>query len=375
MSSRSIDLIGVVAAVVTWAAVGAAGLAGLGIRPDVPLWWLGYAGYALVLLPLCLSLALPRRLVHGLLAAQFALGLVCFTMFPFGPTGVALVLTAIMLASHLPIRVAFLLVGAQTGLGMLGGILLNPEEGYPQVATICIVYLGFQLFAFLMVLANRKEVAAREAAERARAALARAQAQLAARSRDEERLRIARDLHDTLGHQLTALALNLEVLAHTAAPPADEQARNCRDLAKEVLGQVREVVGQLREPRQDLAARIAELVPALPRPHLALDLDPDLGVLTPAQVDAVARLVQEALTNSAKHSDAATLTVQVRAAAQRIQVRAHDDGAGRPRIVPGNGLRGMAERFTALGGRAAWSGEDGFTIEAQLPTTVPVGVR
>ena len=375
VSESRIDLIGIIAAVLTWVAVGAAAFLGVGIE-GTPLWWAAYLGYAAVLVPLCLTREYPRPLLAVMLSVQLALGVIVFVLSPFGPTGVALVTTACMLAVWLPARLAVAGMVGQTLLALVAGVVHQPRTESASIVTICIVYFGFQLFAFLMVIASQRESAARQAAERAQAALHRAQAQLAARSRDEERLRISRDLHDTLGHQLTALALNLEVLAHTADEASAAQARNCRDLAKDVLTQVREVVGQLREPRpEDLAARLADLVPTLPRPRLDLQVDPQLGRLDPTAVDAVARLVQEALTNSARHSRATVLSVRVLRDADGITVEARDDGAGSDVIVPGNGLRGMAERFAALGGTAGWAGGDGFTVRAQLPAAVPVGAR
>ena len=375
MFQSRIDVIGVLAAVLSWAAVGAAGVTGVGVDAG-PVWWAAYTGYAVVLTLLCVPLDHSRTVQALLLGIQLVLGLVVFVTSPFGPAGVALVTTACMLAVWLPFRWAVSGMVGQTVAAAIAGIVIHPDEPAVALVTICGAYFGFQMFAFLMVLSNQREAAARQAAEQAQAALCRAQTQLAARSRDEERLRIARDLHDTLGHQLTALALNLEVLAHTADEPSATQARNCRDLAKDVLGEVRDVVGQLREPRpDDLGARLAGLVPSMPRPRLALDIDPDLGPLDAGSADAVARLVQEALTNSARHSQSSVLSVQVRRTPGGLRVEAHDDGAGSATVVPGNGLRGMAERFAALGGTATWAGTDGFTIRAELPLAVPVGAR
>jgi signal transduction histidine kinase len=272
------------------------------------------------------------------------------------------------LSSYLPLRAAAWAIVGQTVIGCTVAELVEPV-GLRPVISIALAYLGFQIFAMLMIHALRSEEQARTAAELAQTALREAQAQLAERWRDEERLRIARDLHDTLGHQLTALALNLEVAAHTTTGPASEQVRLCRDLAKGLLADVREVVGTLRESRSArLIEKILDRAPGLPRPELTLAIDPDLHV-GDRHAEAIARLVQESLTNSARHSDAGVLQVTVVRTQDRLDVTATDDGAGCPTVVAGHGLRGMRERFEALGGGVRYCGTDGFVVRGWLPGT------
>ena len=122
--------------------------------------------------------------------------------------------------------------------------------------------------------------------EKAHGRLATAHVLLSERSRSEERLRIARDLHDAIGHQLTALSLNLEVASHLAAGPVAEPVAQSRDLAREVLRDIREVVSQLRDPSPDLVAELQRLAQVITSPRTKVDVDPAIESL-PTEVRQV----------------------------------------------------------------------------------------
>ena len=127
-----------------------------------------------------------------------------------------------------------------------------------------------------------------------------AQERLAESSRTAERLRIARDLHDAIGHQLTALAVNLDVAARTVSGPGADQVRLSRQAAKDLLGDVRDVVGQLREFPEDLKRTLIALARSVARPVVALDIDDPLVVTDPRRREALVRCVQEVVTNAAR---------------------------------------------------------------------------
>jgi signal transduction histidine kinase len=370
VSDEGLDRLGAWAGLLGWAAVSLPVLLGDPAAAPGPLWWLSYlANGALFALTSTPAVSRRRRLVLGLLAAQVAAGLTTFVLDPgYGFSAVLLVVNAASAAFLLPLRATLWLVAAQAVVATAMGISrAGTDEVAPEI-TEGLVYGGLQLFAVLMVETGLREARAREALAVANRELAEAQAQLAESSRATERLRIARELHDLVGHQLTALAVNLEVASHLADGPAGVHVDRSRALAKGLLGDVREVVSQLRDPF-DLATALRTLGSAVPQPQMHLELDPQLAVADPRHAQALLRCVQEIVTNTVRHADARNLWVEVTNVGGETVVRARDDGRGSDPVCPGNGLTGMTERLAELGGRVSYrSGpQQGFSIVATLP--------
>ncbi len=259
-----------------------------------------------------------------------------------------------------------------------------------------ISYYALMFFATIMVSIAVRESAASQlsleattklaaANERLRAAnreLAQAQAQLARQRVDEERLRIARDLHDTIGHQLTALTLNLEVAAHIVEGRATPHVEQSRELAKGILGDIRQVVSRMRDPGVGIEPEVRRLADNVSAGiDVQVHVDERLDVLPPAAAEAVVRVVQEGLTNTARHSGASHAWVRValessgptpsagEPGAERVAVEVRDDGRGAGAIAPGNGLLGMTERLRAIGGTLRWAAPaaGGFHLMAHIP--------
>lgn len=259
-----------------------------------------------------------------------------------------------------------------------------------------ISYYALMFFATIMVSIAVRESAASQlsleattklaaANERLRAAnreLAQAQAQLARQRVDEERLRIARDLHDTIGHQLTALTLNLEVAAHIVEGRATPHVEQSRELAKGILGDIRQVVSRMRDPGVGIEPEVRRLADNVSAGiDVQVHVDERLDVLPPAAAEAVVRVVQEGLTNTARHSGASHAWVRValessgptpsagEPGAERVAVEVRDDGRGADAIAPGNGLLGMTERLRAIGGTLRWAAPaaGGFHLMAHIP--------
>ncbi len=318
---------------------------------------------------------------EGLLTAvQVLLGLGLVFLVPdYTMMPVLLVVGVVAAAYQLTLRQTLLLVAVQTAaVWVASSIGSAGNAGYGWIAAL--VYAGLQLFAVVMVDAQRKEAQARKALDVLNAELqerndelARAQHRLAAASRSAERLRISRDLHDTVGHQLTALALHLEAAAHLASgTAAEEPVAGSRDMARSLLGDVRRVVGQLRDEPPggtDLGGALHRLAVSVPRPVVRLRLDENMPTLSAEQVEAVLRGVQECITNAARHSDSATLTIDVFHEDDEVLVRAVDDGRGALRLREGNGLTGMRERFAALDGLVTvrTAPGQGFRVVARFP--------
>jgi signal transduction histidine kinase len=211
-----------------------------------------------------------------------------------------------------------------------------------------------------------------EEAERTREETARHRA-------DEERLRIARELHDSLTHQISIIKVQSEVAVHVARKRGEEVPAALLAIQEAGREATRELRATLEALRDDSTSppRGLDHVPELVERARSIGLDATLtieggGHDVPAAVGrTVYRIVQESLTNIARHSDAATASVRIDCRPDVLAVRIDDDGRSGPDAVPvpGVGLLGMRERVTALGGRlrAEPRGEGGFTVQAELP--------
>lgn len=250
-----------------------------------------------------------------------------------------------------------------------------------------LLYGGFSMFIFVTSLVARQQTQARDEQRRLNSELRATRALLAESARVNERTRISRELHDLLGHQLTALTLNLEVAGHLAEGQALDHVKRSHALAKLLLGNVREVVSQLRETGAiDLAAALRPLTENVPSLDIQLEIEDPLNVEDPQRAHVLLRCTQEIITNAVRHAGARHLWIKVyREAPDRVVVEARDDGVGADMVNVGNGLRGMRERLQQCGGRLqveTLPGE-GFRLRATVPATVlvaaltkvPEGVR
>jgi signal transduction histidine kinase len=203
--------------------------------------------------------------------------------------------------------------------------------------------------------------------------------QSALRRADEERLHIARELHDSLTHQISVIKVQAEAAVHVAqkrGEPVPEVLLAIRDAGREAARELRATVEALRDDDKTPPLGLDHL-PALVQRAGTTDLHASLTIEgrrtdVPAAVDRTAyRIVQESLTNVARHARADTASVRVAYRPGAVVIQVDDDGTATPQSppVPGVGLLGMRERVTALGGRlrAEPRSGGGFTVHAELP--------
>ncbi|KOX08049.1 histidine kinase [Micromonospora sp. NRRL B-16802] len=203
--------------------------------------------------------------------------------------------------------------------------------------------------------------------------------QVARRRADEERLHIARELHDSLTHQISIIKVQAEVavhLAHRRGEAVPEALLAIREAGREASRELRATLEALREDGGNTQCGLDHLSELVERARMA-GLDATLTIEgqrheVPAAVDRTAyRIVQESLTNVARHAAAATASVRVDYRPGALAIRVDDDGTARlgTTPTPGVGLLGMRERVTALGGRlrAEPRDEGGFSVHAELP--------
>lgn len=178
----------------------------------------------------------------------------------------------------------------------------------------------------------------------------------------EDRARLARDLHDSVGHHLTAI--KMQAAAAQRVPSATAGALSTiGELSSVALGEVRDFVRELRMDLPGLAERLSG-------PELRITTGGSVEGLPPEIGRAAYRIAQEALTNAVRHSGATEIDVRVRRERGRVAIVVTDNGSGAADSVEGNGIRGIRERVGLLGGTVhIGPDERGWRVDARLPVT------
>ncbi|GAA4616987.1 histidine kinase [Actinoallomurus liliacearum] len=288
------------------------------------------------------------------------------------------VMVALFTAMRAGHRFVVLVPKAALVIAVITDLTLHHGEPVRQVLQDRFLLAGWLLASAMMGGAFRQwEAYVREARERV-AEAERTQEEMALRRAGEERLRIARELHDSLTHSISIVKVQVGVAIHLArkrGEPVPEALLAIQEASGEAMRELRATLEVLRdgEPGGSGLDRLPDLV----RRARSAGLPADVTVTgrprdLPAAVDRAAyRIVQEALTNVARHAGPAAASVHLGYGGDTLTVRVDDDGRATPGAPPepGVGLTGMRERVTALGGslRAEPRPEGGFTVHAELP--------
>jgi signal transduction histidine kinase len=344
----------------------------------------GLAGASLLLLA---SAAIPFRFRYPVAAYLVAFGatLTYWSLgYARGPVFFALIITL----GHL------IMIGRRrlAVAGLVAGYIGMPWIGY-WIGRVEWPDIGFLvgLAAWLITLFSIAELA-RARRDRTEEA-ARARAEALRRQVADERLRIARELHDVVAHNMSLISIQAGVALHLL-DQNPEQARSSlatiKDASKEALVELRSILGVLRDANLDDGDGSRAPVPTLDRlgdlveRARAAGIDVQVEVEPPAEdfsrlprpVDLAAfRIVQESLTNVAKHSDDRAAVVRIRREDEGLAVEVLDDGSGQaggpgdPLPGAGTGIIGMRERAAAAGGRLTAGPRPGrgFAVRAWLP--------
>ncbi|MBE1498686.1 signal transduction histidine kinase [Amycolatopsis lexingtonensis] len=350
----------------------AAALLSAGLSADHPPSLLGYAALAAG----GLALAARRRAPVAVLVATAVCALV------YQAAGFEVPVVAYLFAVYAAVRAGHRVAAVVASVGMLAAVPLAllvsglPDASQAFTQTRDVLQLAWLIAAGAAGEALRQAERRADEAERTREETARRRA-------DEERLHIARELHDSLTHQISVIKVQAEVavhLAHKRGEDVPESLLAIRDAGREAARELRATLEALRDDDKN-PPRGLDDVPELVRQARTAGLDARLtiegdGAGVPATVGRTAyRIVQEALTNVARHAAAATASVRIDHRPGALVIRVDDDGratvAAAP--APGVGLLGMRERVTALGGRleAAPRTGGGFRVEAELPVDQP----
>lgn len=334
-------------------------------------WWSSAVLFLLALLHPTLRLQMRSPLWRRV-AVLLVMSLAAFSVSYFTRSGMG-VLLAMVVAAMLPwllpavFGVAWVIV-----LAMAFGIwvIFMPEGTWLLALVFMLMNLGLTLFPFIASLLALKQMQARGELRRVNSELLATQSLLTENTRIAERVRIARELHDLVGHHLTALSLNLEVASHLTEGKSKEHVDQAASVARLLLSDVREVVSDMRENDQvDLRQALEMLAEGVPELSVHLDIPEQLSLTDPRRAQILLRCAQEVITNTVRHASASNLWITLESGPDGTSLQARDDGQGVVDLLPGNGLKGMRERLRELGGRLEIVTRPGagFQVRAWMP--------
>lgn len=341
--------------------------------PDGRTSWGGYLAAA------CFGavLLLRRRFPLAVLAVTI-LAIFAYYIIDLPPIGMVLPAVGALYSAAEMRRPWWAAIGAAVLIAVASAYRMDGTEpasalnGYTFMTEVVLAAAAIALGTAVRLTSDAREqtrlIAELIAAEEAHAADAR---------RHEERMRIARDLHDTIGHTLSVASLHAGVAAESTDAAARQAALDeVRGATSDALRELRRTVKVLRDDRAHELEPVLGLTSAEPLFHAArkagLHVDATIAVTgLPTAVDAAAyRIVQESLTNVLRHAGASQVTVTARTEKESLRLRIEDDGTGGAEAVAiGNaGIRGMRERTELLGGTfTAGYASSGFVVDATLP--------
>ena len=238
-----------------------------------------------------------------------------------------------------------------------------------NILTNMIVMTVMQLMAFGVGTLFAAERSSRLSLVAANTKLLATQQLLNDMSRTSERIRLSRDLHDTIGHHLTALNLHLD-LASRRQPKPDESIMIARELAQSLMTEVRIVVSSEREHRNiDLRQSLQTLCNGIPTPEISLYVDESVFFDSPVAAHALFSVITEAITNTIKHAHATRVDIRVCKSGDELIATVSDNGIGKSTTAKGNGLLGIHERIGAINGIVTESTTvgGGFSLTIRLP--------
>ena len=200
--------------------------------------------------------------------------------------------------------------------------------------------------------------------------------QLEAATQTKERNRLAREIHDTLGHALTGIITGLDacmMLLDIDPAAAKAQLSVIADVARNGMKDVRRSINALRPDALEKTMLKDALVQMITETEkttgavISFDCDTGLNGFTQDEEDTIYRIVQESMTNSIRHGKATEIRIRIGREYNLLTISITDNGIGCQDVQKGFGLHHMQERLQLLGGQLSYHGENGFVIEAQIP--------
>jgi len=323
-----------------------------------------------------------------LLAITFIIVIAIYFVVPFVYTAILMVVWSAALPHFMKIKTAFMLspIWSLT-LYLVYGLYWN----FNGMVVTAMLFWTFNLFALVMVTTTIKAKESREKVEMINLELISTQQLLGQAAEQAERVRIARNIHDLLGHHLTALTINLQVagrqLEKLNVGSKDESSKKaikdsieqCHSLSKLLLSDVREAVSDIRmKSNLNIKQAILAMTERLPNIKVSLDYPNDITINDVNTADVLTRCIQESITNALKHGHAKTmhiaflqtgdlLALSIEAALSK-QLKVSKTSESNPNFILGNGLKGMQERLKQIQGSVAFTlNSAAFMTDIKVP--------
>ncbi len=319
-----------------------------------------------------------------------------YFVVPFVYTAIFMVIWSAALPYFISARLAFMLSPLwSAALWAVYGYYW----GFSGMIVSALLFWTFNLFALVMVTTTIKEKNTRETVETINRELVSTQHLLSQAAEQAERVRIARNIHDLLGHHLTALTINLQVAGRqldqldtdndqaTQKQTIKDSIEQCHSLSKLLLSDVREAVSDIRDKSSiRLESAIKAISDRLPSIDITVDYPDNISIEDVTLADVLIKCIQESFTNSLKHGKASEVNVSFSQHSNHVQVAIQDNGNHTQNnqlkankhvrdglqkdteIQRGNGLTGIEERLALVDGKAEFQrNEKGFLTMLSVP--------
>ncbi len=243
---------------------------------------------------------------------------------------------------------------------------LDSTTTWPTLSAALGAHTGWQILSFsLGWMVERVQEARAVLAER-NEELRDAQRQLARQTRLAERLTLSRELHDTVGHHIAALGINLELAQQLSTNPQAKSAiRDAQRGSHELLSEIRDVVRRLRAP---VPIALGDALQAFAKgAPITVNLDLRADIAQGPSPHVLYRCAQEATTNAMVHGEATEITIAIKQQSDGVSMHIRDNAQGAEEYELGNGLLGMKERVASVGGRVELLGGPGFPLHIWVP--------
>ena len=257
---------------------------------------------------------------------------------------------------------------ALTIVAIITGFFIELELFLPQIHFILISVIGTVLLPFNLYNRHKRE--------KLEGQLEHARERISELVILEERERIARDLHDTLGQKLSLIGLKSDLagkLISRDPQAAEKELQDIRQTASTALKEVRELVDDIRMTKlADELIRVKQILKAAEM-ELTLKGNPEFIDIPPLVENVLSMCLKEAVTNIVKHSYGSTCHITFEQLAEEFVIRVEDDGIGIPGKgvnLPGNGLKGIRERLEFINGSLEITGGEGTTLMIRVPDII-----
>ena len=251
-----------------------------------------------------------------------------------------------------------------------GGLVNHFVHALPYSMASAILFVLFNLAILVIGFAVLSERREKEKSEKLCHELQATQYLLSEAAKQDERLHISRDLHDQVGHHLTALSLQLEVAINAPPEEAAPHVQRARDISRLLLSDIRATVSDIRSNTKiDIGRAIKNLIQPIDKGRVFISIPDDLSLHSTRTAECLFRSAQESLTNARKHTKSTRIEICICKNEKAYDFTYSDNGGFIGNFNYGNGLIGMKERVEYLGGEMeVITSQGGFGINLTIPS-------